>query len=163
MSVGFVSKVLNGTSVCASECVGYSAEEIDAISRLYNLRISGQLYEFLSTMGRCDGGAMGDAIVQLYRPTWRVREHFLFQEIFISDLRDGGYEEYLNRPFVFCFISETQYYFVQSALGDGVFHYDSNDEVVDVTSYDLLGFLHDLVLQVNGDSGGRSVGDLLRI
>lgn len=56
----------------AVNCVGYSERELDKISRLYDIRIEGQLKLFLSGMGKCDGGLIGDSQVQLYRTSWMV-------------------------------------------------------------------------------------------
>ena len=35
---------------------GYSDDELAKIERLYDIKIRGQLYHFLSCMGRCSGG-----------------------------------------------------------------------------------------------------------
>lgn len=35
---------------------GYSDDEIKKIERLYDIKVAGQLYDFLNCMGRCSGG-----------------------------------------------------------------------------------------------------------
>ncbi|QXH34166.1 SMI1/KNR4 family protein [Pseudomonas muyukensis] len=163
MLSSFVERVFSGVSGDVRGCVGYSETEMSAIARLYDISVTGQLSDFLSVMGRSDGGWLGDSIIQLYRPAWRVREHLLFQEVFLADLRECGGKKYLNRPFVFSFISDSQYYFVQSGLGDQVFHYDSNEESVCSLSYDLRGFLNCLLMQLSGERSLATSGDLLKI
>jgi len=36
--------------------LGYSASEIKKIAHLYDIKISGMLYDYLSDIGRCNGG-----------------------------------------------------------------------------------------------------------
>ncbi|WP_018693709.1 hypothetical protein [Algicola sagamiensis] len=140
---------------------GYSEDELEQIARLYNIVIEGQLKAFLAEMGRSDGGLIGDDMIHLYRPTWNVRTHLFFQFQFFNDIQDIGCFEFLNKPFVFAWISETQYYFVQTSIGDQVFHYDENTEEVHETEWDLLGFIQ--YLARNSQSKLRAEGDLLRI
>ncbi|NBF01552.1 SMI1/KNR4 family protein [Pseudomonas sp. Fl5BN2] len=145
------------------EMQGYANEELDQIERLYDIRISGQLKSFLLEMGRSDGGLIGDSFIQLYRPSWRVRAHLLFQVDFFNQMQETGHYEFLNKPFVLAWISETQYYFVQTSLADdAIYHYDSNVECVVKTEWDLCGFLRMLAHENDGDTKAV-VGDLLAI
>ncbi|URN88749.1 MAG: SMI1/KNR4 family protein [Pseudomonas protegens] len=143
---------------------GYSLDELEKIKRLYDIRISGQLQSFLLEMGRSDGGLIGDSFIQLYRPSWRVRTHLLFQVGFLSQMQEAGHYEFLNKPFVLAWVSETQYYFIQTLMGDdAVYHYDSNVECVVKTEWDLLGLLKMLMCANGGDIKAGVVGDLLEI
>lgn len=144
-------------------CVGYSERELDKISRLYDIRIEGQLKLFLSGMGKCDGGLIGDSQIQLYRTSWMVREHLLFQVDFFSQMQEAGNYGFLNKPFVFSLVSETQYYFLQTSLSDAVYHYDSNTDVVTEAGVDLLDFLKLLAAESKGALKVLVCGDLLRI
>lgn len=116
-------------------------------------------------MGRTDGGAIGDSLVQLYRPTWSARTHLIFQLDFFTQLQELGFYEFLNKPFVFSFISETQYYFVQTSRGqqDAVYHYDSNEDTVVKTEWDLFGFLAKLKEWNSQSVKIDCVGDLIAI
>ncbi|MBW8354233.1 SMI1/KNR4 family protein [Pseudomonas protegens] len=146
------------------EFLGYSLDELEKIKRLYDIRISGQLQSFLFEMGRSDGGLIGDSFIQLYRPSWRVRTHLLFQAEFLSQMQEAGHYEFLNRPFVLAWVSETQYYFIQTLKGDdAVYHYDSNVESVVKTEWDLRGLLKMLMCANSGDIKAGAVGDLLEI
>lgn len=37
---------------------GYSADEIQKIERLYDIKVTDQLYDFLTSIGRCSGGLL---------------------------------------------------------------------------------------------------------
>ncbi|QXI31556.1 SMI1/KNR4 family protein [Pseudomonas vanderleydeniana] len=116
-------------------------------------------------MGRSDGGAIGDSEIQLYRPSWRVRGHLLFQVDFFSEMQQGGFYEHLKKPFVFAWISETQYYFVQTAAEDinAVYHFDSNAPAVQRTEWDLAGFIGRLFAVRDMDMSVVAEGDILLI
>lgn len=163
MNTDFMRKILNGGLIRTVDCVGYGNEEIEKISRLYNVNMQGQFKFFMSDMGRSDGGLIGDSMIQLYRPSWRVREHLLFQIDFFNQMQESNFHDYLNNPFVFSLISETQYYFVQTSIGDAVYHYDSNVEEVKKTDWDLVNFLMMLINENKGQLRRRSLGDLLEI
>ncbi|MBV4508207.1 MULTISPECIES: SMI1/KNR4 family protein [Pseudomonas] len=145
------------------KCMGYSEPELDKIARLYDIRIEGQLQLFLSRMGKCAVGLIGDSQVQLYRTSWTVREHLLFQVDFFSQMQEAGHYGFLNNPFVFSLVSETQYYFLQTSLSDAVYHYDSNTDVVTETDADLFAFLKLLADENRGVLKVFTCGDLLRI
>lgn len=161
MNGDFLKEILTHTSVKASECFGYTNEQLAAISRLYNVRVDGQLGEFLSVMGRCDGGMFGPEVIPLYKPSWRVREHLLFQTDFLTQMQDGGFYKYLGMPFVFCMLSSDQYYYVRTKECDAVCHFDAKANFVKEMSYDLSGFLKALVSQVERTFPVQ--GDLLNI
>lgn len=165
MSGGFLRQVLDGSSISVvdCDCMGYSGDELSKIARLYDIKVQGQIESFLGEMGRSDGGLIGDYMIHLYRPTWRVRQHLAFQFGFIDQMQDGGFFDFLKKPFVFSIISETQYYFMQTILGDRVYHYDSNAEIVKDTEWDLVGFLKILAEENRGKLVLRTVGNLLEI
>ncbi len=165
MSESFVDNLLSSMPFSDVSNSGYTESEIEKIGRLYNIDVKGQLKSFLREMGKSDGGLIGDSFIHLYRPSWKVREHFLFQFDFFSQLQEGGFYDYLNNPFVFSLVSETQYYFVQTTLNnrDAVYHYDSNNETVKISSWDLVGFLKELAKENNGVLQIASEGSLLCI
>lgn len=146
-------------------CRGYSVGDLEKIERFYNIDIEGQLKSFLSEMGRTDGGAIGDSLIQLYRPTWSARTHLIFQLNFFTQLQELGFYSFLNKPFVFSFVAETQYYFVQTSLGqqEVVYHYDSNEDTVVMTNFDIFGFLAKLKESNSRSAKVNCVGDLLAI
>jgi len=165
MNEGFVDNLLSSMSFSDVRSSGYTEPEIEKIGRLYNIDVQGQLKLFLLEMGKSDGGLIGDSFIHLYRPSWKVREHMLFQFDFFSQMQEGGFYDYLNKPFVFSLVSETQYYFVQTTLNnrDAVYHYDSNNETVKVSSWDLVGFLKELAKANNGVLQVVSEGNILCI
>jgi hypothetical protein len=142
---------------------GYTNNELEKISRLYDIEIKGQLKQFLNNMGKSDGGIIGDSLIQIYRPSWKVREHILFQIDFFNQMQEAGLYEYLNKPFVFSVVSETQYYFIQTTKDDKVYHYDSNNDVAKTTEWDLLSFLKILKEYNNGKLQKSTTGNLLEI
>ncbi|NWD76525.1 SMI1/KNR4 family protein [Pseudomonas gingeri] len=116
-------------------------------------------------VGRSDGGLVGDSLIQLYRPSWRVRQHLLFQVDFFNQMQEAGFYEYLHGPFVFSLISDTQYYFLQTTGGerDAVYHFDSNSLVVTRTKWDLVGFVEFIFSNKECSPGFVTQGDLLLI
>ncbi|GEM_PF-1998335 len=79
-------------------------------------------------------------------------------------MQESGHYEFLNKPFVLAWVSETQYYFIQTLMGDdAVYHYDSNVERVVKTEWDLRGFLKMLMYENGNDIKAGIVGDLLEI
>ncbi|OOV99540.1 hypothetical protein [Pseudomonas sp. MF4836] len=165
MSREFFKSIAGEEFFCVgSDILGYSLEDLERIERLYDVRISGQLKSFLLEMGRSDGGLIGDSIIQLYRPSWRIRAHLLFQVDFFSQMQESGNYVFLNKPFVLAWISETQYYFVQTLLADdAIYHYDSNVESVVKTRWDICCFMKSLVSERVGDMKVGVVGNLLEI
>lgn len=164
MTVSFSQQILDGSSITSVNCVGYNEKELEKVSRLYDISLQGQLKPFLSSMGKSDGGLIGDSMIQLYRPSWRVREHLFFQLGFIDQMQEEGFYDCLKKPFVFSLIAETQYYFIQTSLkNDVVYHYDSNNEAVKATNWDLLNFLKKLTKENNGKLKTQSMGNLLII
>lgn len=149
----------------APPMIGYSDEEIDVIQSVYDVRISGQFKCFLSQMGRSDGGVIGDYEIPMYRSDWRLRDHLLFQYDFFCEMQSSGRFEFLNKPFVFAFLSENQYCFLQTASDhpDAVYRYDSvEDEVVDEGA-DLLGYLRSLAEDNGGKLFPAAIGNLLAL
>ncbi|MBG2767801.1 hypothetical protein I4558_10380 [Proteus mirabilis] len=59
---------------------GYSDDEIKKIERLYNIKVAGQLYDFLNYMGRCSGVFFGDEPLIFYRE-WFIRGHIFFNMV----------------------------------------------------------------------------------
>nr|WP_282554495.1 hypothetical protein [Providencia sp. G1(2023)] len=59
---------------------GYSVDEIQKIERLYDIEVKGQLYDFLSAIGRCSGGLFGDDPLIFYRNGQTVRGNVLYQD-----------------------------------------------------------------------------------
>lgn len=158
-------KSLFGADSRGEGCIGYTLEDLDRVGRLYNIEVKESLRDFLVEMGKSSGGLICDDVIHLYRPHWFVREHLLFQFGFFSEMQEMGFFEYLNKPFVFSFVSETQYYFLQTALpdSDSVYCYDSNSEVVEKTEFDLSGFLKVLAAEGGCTHALATQGDLLRI
>jgi hypothetical protein len=166
MSTSFIDLFSESGASCSSvACKGYAASELQMIGRLYNINIDGQLELFLSEIGRSDGGVMGDSSIPLYRPSWRVRQHLLFQNGFFNDMQEAGHFGYLNKPFVFAWISETQYYFVQTSgvVSDKVYHFDSNTDMVRETEWDLMGCIKKIVEWEVQEPKVCASSDLLKI
>ena len=123
---------------------GYSDDEIGQIERLYDIKVSDQLYDFLRCMGRCSGGLFGDDPLLFYRDQMCVRGHVLFQSGFTEHLRDlQHYELTKQKPFFISIESETQYYFVLTKSGNPnlVYHYDENEETVKPTQWTFNEYL----------------------
>ena len=123
---------------------GYSDDELAKIERLYDIKIRGQLYHFLSCMGHCSGGFFGDDPLLFYRDQWSVRGHVLFQAGFTDELKKlQHYELTKQKPFFISIEWETQFYFLltKSDNPNLVYHYDENEETVETTQWTFNEYL----------------------
>ena len=114
------------------------------MERLYDVEITGQLYEFLRYMRRCSGGLIGDVSLMFYRSHLDVRHQFLRQDQLREDLcRLRQYPVFRQRPFLISIESETQYFFLltKSETPDLVYHYDENEETVQATAWTFNEYL----------------------
>jgi hypothetical protein len=67
---------------------GYDENELRLIEKLYGITIDGQLRRLMTKMGRSSGGIFGDDPIILYRQSWSVRAHLVFQLKFIRYIQD---------------------------------------------------------------------------
>lgn len=129
---------------------GYTDNEIEKIDRLYDIKVSDQLYDFLRCMGRCSGGLFGDDPLMFYRDQVSVRGHFLFQYDYNRELiRLKRYDWYDQKPFIISIESETQYYFLltRSDNPNLVYHYDENEDTVEPTQWTFNEYLRKCIDQ----------------
>lgn len=133
--------LLSENGAIESELVGYSDQEIASIAKMYDICPTGQLRDFLSVCGRSSGGIWGDDPIILFRPAWSTRTQFVFQWKFRSALLETGELDLLERPFVFSWEAESQYYYMNTAVNDSVFCYDENMEQVTETGMSLIEYL----------------------
>lgn len=146
--INYLHSVYPELPIDISYIKGYSDYEIAKIARLYNVKITGQLYDFLLSMGRCSGGFFGDDPLIFYREQKTVRSHFLSQYGLWDDLRNIQQFEYCDKkPFLISIESETQYFFLltDSVNPDLVYHYDENEETIQETNKTFYEYLRHLV------------------
>ncbi|WP_231137010.1 hypothetical protein [Providencia rettgeri] len=127
---------------------GYSVDEIQKIERLYDIEVKGQLYDFLSTIGRCSGGLFGDDPLLFYRNQKTIRGSILMQSGMREDLAAIQQYDLLDKkPFFISVESYTQYFFVLTTSNNPnvVYQYDENEETVQVTNWDLKNYLKHIV------------------
>lgn len=168
MSLDF-DKVLQEIKFSAAdEISGYQADEIEQIERLYDIKVSGDFQKFLSVMGRCSGGVIGDRDIILYRQVLRLRSHLLLQVEFIEELhRLGLYEIIRMKPFVIAIESETIYYFLLTYAEDNekLYLFDENTDEVRKADFTFSEYIQyqssEIVRGANSDAICKS--DLLLI
>ncbi|QXH34167.1 SMI1/KNR4 family protein [Pseudomonas muyukensis] len=141
MSKDLLQDMLVGTSVRQEDCLGYSDEDLAAISRLYNINVEGQLKGFLSVLGLSDGGLFKSDAIAIYNAGWGVRQHVLFQTEFCDKMQDAGLHKFLGKPFVICYLPSGEYYYLRTKEGDAVYSFDGCGQSVAETGYDLKAFL----------------------
>lgn len=127
---------------------GYSDDEIKKIERLYDIKVAGQLYDFLNCMGRCSGGFFCDYSLLFYRYNFSVRGHVQFQIGTRNDLCNiKQFNLIKKKPFFISIESETQYLFLltDSDNPNQVYHYDENEEIVKETEWTLYQYLKKLI------------------
>lgn len=164
MMEDFFRQLASSCPDCAQKMRGYDAAEIEKIERLYGITVSGDLRDFLTVAGRCDGGLVGDDPIVLYRPSWTARSHLLFQMRVFHDLQGIGAWDYLNNPFFFSVESETQYFFLRTGQpnDEEVYWYDENNSTVRGTNKRLFDYLSDISKRYPRSSV-LCCGDMLRI
>jgi hypothetical protein len=162
----FLEQVIGGVGIDLSEVAGYSDEELSKIERLYDVKLTGDLRAFLSKMGRCDGGLLGDDPIFLYRSRISVRGHIETQMILFELMRGDENCGLLNcKPFLFSIENETQYYFVLTSADDpdAVYHYDENANRFARTRWTFGAYILHLARQPGHRRGIICRGELLNI
>ncbi|UPK82653.1 hypothetical protein LW139_08170 [Proteus vulgaris] len=127
---------------------GYSVDEIQKIECLYDIEVKDQLYDFLTSIGRCSGGLFGDDPLVFYRSRQTVRGAMLYQDALRYELpTDQRYDLIKQKSFFISVESYTQYYFLLTATDDPnrIYHYDENEEIIDATEWDLNSYLRHIV------------------
>ena len=144
-----------------SRVLGYSAEELVKIEKLYDIKISGFLRDFMLEAGRCDGGLIGDDPIILYRSNWSVRDHVITQNGFREELLDllfknnpAEFKSFCNSTFVLSIESHTQFYYLNTtgANPERVFHYDENEDTIEDTNIDFIDYMKNTVRVYGGFS-----------
>ncbi|WP_193016840.1 SMI1/KNR4 family protein [Proteus sp. FME41] len=173
MNKDILIKLLNSyctnISIDSKFLSGYTDNEIKKIERLYDIKVTGQLYDFLNCIGRCSGGFFGDDPLIFYRE-WFIRGHVLFQY--------GSREELYNlelwyileqKPFFISIESETQYYFLLTCSDQPnlVYHYDENEDKVRALDKNFNEYLGHIISSYNESFIAPTPvclsGDLLRL
>ncbi|UXM96207.1 hypothetical protein N5853_06245 [Bartonella sp. HY329] len=129
---------------------GYTDNEIAQIERLYDIKITDQLYDFLSCMGRCSGGLFGDDPLLFYRDQWSVRGQVLFQNGYTDEVIELNIIDLAKRkPFFISIESETQYYFLLTETDNQnlVYHYDTNYSTISATQWTFNEYLRNSIDQ----------------
>ncbi|MEX9912998.1 MULTISPECIES: hypothetical protein [Providencia] len=127
---------------------GYSEDEIPKIERLYDIKVTGQLYDFLTSIGRCSGGLFGDDPLLFYRNQKTIRGSILMQSGMREDLAAIQRHDLLpQKPFFLSVESYTQYFFVLTTSDDPnlIYQYDENEETVEATDWDINDYLRHVV------------------
>ncbi len=127
---------------------GYSDDEIKKIERLYDIEVKGQLYDFLTSIGRCSSGLFGDDPLLFYRNQKTIRGSILMQSGMREELSAIQQYDLLDKkPFFIAVESYTQYFFVLTAsvTPNIIYQYDENEEIVEATDWDLKNYLRYIV------------------
>lgn len=146
--IAYLHAVYPDLEIDISKIKGYTGDEIQKIERLYDIKVTGQLRDFLMCMGRCSGGFFGDDPLMFYREIKNVRSHVLSQLTLRDDLCSLQYWELVaKKPFLITFENQTQYYFLltESDNPDLVYHYDENEDTVEATHWTFYEYLRNLV------------------
>ena len=146
--IAYLHAVYPELEIDISKIKGYTGDEIQKIERLYDIKVVGQLRDFLSCMGRCSGGFFGDDLLMFYREIKSVRSHVLSQLTLRDNLCSLQLWELVNKkPFLVSFENQTQYYFLltESDTPDLVYHYDENEDVVEKTHWTFHEYLRNRV------------------
>ena len=149
-----ISTIAQNRWYISERVLGYSEEELDKIEKLYDIRISGHLRDFMLEAGRSDGGLIGDDPLIIFRNLWSVRNQVLTQTSIRDSILDLSlYSDppsdgiFYNKPFIFSIEYETQYYYLNTGAENSsrVFHYDENNELIEDTQMDFIEYMKYLV------------------
>ncbi|KMW73567.1 hypothetical protein TI10_08290 [Photorhabdus luminescens subsp. luminescens] len=146
--INYLHSVYPELKIDISYIRGYSVEEIQKMERLYDIEIKDQLYDFLTCMGRCSGGLFGDVPLIFYQEQDTVRGDVLFQSGQREELCKIQLHTLLRqKPFFVSVESYTQYYFLLTASDNPnlIYHYDENEETVEVTNWTFNEYLRRVV------------------
>ncbi|MDE9444378.1 hypothetical protein KKJ04_01810 [Xenorhabdus bovienii] len=127
---------------------GYSNEELPKMERLYDIKIQGQLLNFLTCMGRCSGGLFGDDPLIFYREQDTVRGDVISQSYHREELARIQRHELLDQnPFLISIEWCTQYYFLltESDDPDLVYRFDENEDIVINTNLTFNDYLRRVI------------------
>jgi hypothetical protein len=131
----FFQRVHEVAPQCEVLMRGYSEAEISVIQEIYGIEIVGDFRTYLMKAGKSDGGLIGDDPIVLYREYWPPWSQVNFQSEFVSYMEEAGHSDYLKKPFVFSWESESHYFFLQTAVdGDQIVYcYNTHDDSVEDT------------------------------
>lgn len=173
MNKDILIKLLNSycknISIDSKFVSGYADNEIKKIERLYDIKATDQLYDFLNCIGRCSGGFFGDDPLIFYKE-WFIRGHVLFQYGLREELYNLELWDMLEqKPFFISIESETQYYFLltYSDQPNLVYHYDENEDKVRALDKNFNEYLGHIISSYNESfitpTPVYFSGDLLRL
>jgi hypothetical protein len=140
----FIDEIADGIPYDAAQVRGYNDDEIYRIEKLYDIRVDGALRRFLSEMGRCSGGLIGDDAVVLYRASMSVRGFVLLNVGKKDDIINGGFRHLATEKFFIIAIeSDTQFFYIRTASSqpDAMYQYDENSDKVWETGETLTDYL----------------------
>ncbi|MEQ5326559.1 hypothetical protein WMR86_07185 [Proteus vulgaris] len=146
--IEFLHSVYPELPIDVSYMRGYSDDEIKKIERLYDIEVKDQLYDFLTSIGRCSGGLFGDDPLVFYQGQKTIRGDILFQIGSRQDLASIQRHDLLpQKPFFISVESYTQYFFLltNSEFPNRVYQYDENEETVKATDWDLKNYLRHII------------------
>ncbi|MEQ4923429.1 hypothetical protein [Proteus hauseri] len=146
--INYLHAIYPELSIDIHKIKGYSDDEIKKIERLYDIKVTDQLYNFLSCMGRCGGGFFCDSSLLFYRHSFSVRGYVQFQIGKCMDLYNiQQFDLIRQKPFFISIESETQYLFLltYSDNPNQVYHYDENEEIVNRTDWTFYQYLKRLI------------------
>ncbi|REF27235.1 hypothetical protein BDD26_1991 [Xenorhabdus cabanillasii] len=149
---------------------GYSEEDIVKLERLYDIKIQGQLLDFLIHMGRCSGGFFSNQPLSFYSKTANIRDEIKFQIGCEDGLREvQRFDLIEQKPFFISMENEGIFHYfllTDSVNPDLVYYLDTNYDTIVDTSLTFNEYLRSVV------DSSRSytykippdyMGDLLRI
>ncbi|MBG3129933.1 SMI1/KNR4 family protein [Proteus mirabilis] len=140
---------------------GYSDDEIEKIKRFYDIKITEQLYSFLSCIGRCSGGVFDDSSLLFYYNNFSVRNHIQFQIDMCERLCNIQQHDLLDqKPFFFSIESENEYLFLltNSEENNKVYCYDENERVIKDIHWEFNDYLKHLI----GKSKKGNINSILK-
>ena len=124
--------------------VGYNEREISHIAALYEINVTGQLFELLLQIGRCAGKVIGDDQLIIYSSK-TVRGHFTYQNM---RRENAGYKYY--KSFYLGFRQGKDILLRASdSVDDTVYTYNREKRTMESTGKTLLDTVSEIVLDKN--------------
>ena len=164
MSELIIEKISQGYQYNTNFVEGYSNDDLNKIEQLYEILISGTLKKFLSELGKCDGGLIGDDPIVLYLSEMNARGFLMLQIGLEEDIYNSNFQNLCGQGiFTLAIESETQYFFLatKNENPDLVYRYDENEEIVFQTGLNLIEYLESVVKRYSENSHVICKGNLL--
>ncbi len=162
-----------GDEFVEMDFLGYSSNELHRLELIYGVSIFGELEEMLRLLGRSCSGLFNSDTLNFYNVEWDMVKHLqqqflLGESLFNVDKRKinlrtkDEVDVYSSRPLVISNLNSV-YTFIATLQGNSIYHWDTNLEVLEKVSDDLVSYLIEILIKDPAKRNKNENGDLLEV